>query len=244
MEPGDDDVGDELSLPAASTPPPPVSPRPAQRPTEAASRTHGPWLNRRVVPTWAVVVVALIGLAAGAAVGQILDPGDADESVATGENTSTSSTAVSTTTASTTEPPATTTTTAASTPTVEVTPDIARAAVSEVFEVNRVQLAEILAADPNVESVDLFELDPTQNLIRLDITSPFASPGEQASGAWELTRKLAEPLFSPEDGFFSTELYTPGFQLINSGTTYTCSAEVMSRLATFAASRADFEAEC
>ena len=60
----------------------------------------------------------------------------------------------------------------------------------------------------------------------------------------ELTRKLAEPLFSPDGGFFSTEQYTPGFQLINSGTTYTCDADLMSRLATFTASWTDFEAEC
>ena len=76
------------------------------------------------------------------------------------------------------------------------------------------------------------------------VTSPFVTAEDQADGAWELTRKLAEPLFSADGGFFSMPQYTPGFELINSGTVHTCSPDFMIRLAGFAAGRADFENEC
>ena len=113
-----------------------------------------------------------------------------------------------------------------------------------VFDRTKVQLAEIIEQDPNVASVDEFTLDLGDDVIRLDITSPTATRGREADGSWDLVRHLAGPMFSPEDGSFYTEQYTPGLELINGGTTHTCSADVMIRLATFAASRSDFEREC
>jgi hypothetical protein len=187
-------------------------------------------------------VVIVLALAAGALAVALIASDDADSGQVTalGSDDTTTTEAPTTTTEATT----TTTTTEPTTTTATVSADVAKAAVDSVFDNNRVQIAAIIQDNPNVDTVDSFELDLVVDRIRLDITSPFVTPENQADGAWELTRQLAEPLYSTDGGFFSTPQYTPGFELINSGTTYTCSSDFMIRLASFAAGRTDFENEC
>jgi hypothetical protein len=222
-----------------STPPPPPSGGPYQVPPPPPGAPPPP-PNRtkpRRWPLWVglgVLAFVLLGV-----VGALTDTGDDERS----EPNKIEADAPATT--ATLE--ATTTTTAAPTTTSTMSPeqmvDVAKLAFGVVFDAQRVELAEAVQGDINVGSVDLFAYDGNTGVVTLDITSGWASPDNQVDGAWDLTRQLAA-LYSPTDGAWYQAEWVPGFTLVNSGVTYRCSGEFMARLATFSASRADWDAEC
>jgi len=122
-------------------------------------------------------------------------------------------------------------------------PEVQRAAFASVFEENRVKLAQILEGDDNVESVDKLAYDPASEVVTLDVTSTWASPDNQVEGAWAIVR-LMSTLYDPDGGAWYQDGFVPSFVLINSGSQYTQSGDFMLRLATFSASRDDWEKEC
>jgi hypothetical protein len=122
-------------------------------------------------------------------------------------------------------------------------PEVQRTAFASVFEENRVKLAQILESDDNVESVDKLAYDPASEVVTLDVTSTWASPDNQVEGAWAIVR-LMSTLYDPDKGAWYQDGFVPSFVLVNSGSEYTQSADFMLRLATFSASRDDWESEC
>lgn len=133
--------------------------------------------------------------------------------------------------------------TAAQTEPSAPSPEVQRTAFASVFEEDRVKLAQILESDDNVESVDKLAYDPASEVVTLDVTSTWASPDNQVEGAWAIVR-LMSTLYDPDKGAWYQDGFVPSFVLVNSGSQYTQSGDFMLRLATFSASRDDWEKEC
>jgi hypothetical protein len=209
-----------------------------------------------MVPVWALAVVAVLMLGVGGAAGRSLsepsDPAATSPTAAPPDAPAPSPSRAAIDEPSPAEDsvdaavqlevePSTTTTTQASAP---VTPDVAKAAVNWVFNRTRARLVEIIEQDPGVESVERLELDLDADVIRLDFTATLPNRGREGDTTWALVQRFAEPMFSPDSGSFSTELYTPGLAVATGGSSYACPSDTMIRLATFSASRTDFENEC
>lgn len=145
----------------------------------------------------------------------------------------------------TTERPAPTTTVVATTTTSAPTPEELAALNNMTFvlvcEQSRDGFIDALTNDMNVQSVDQW-LCREDGVMEVSITSAWATPENQADGAWELMRAFAV-IWDDDDGLFNTD-FKPPLRFVNSDTVYECSGDFMDRLADTRASRADWEAEC
>lgn len=211
---------------------------------------------------WFTIVAVFLAFVLGLGLGR----GSEGEPVA-GEATTTEvespdTTSAATTTTPTTAAPATTTTAVAPTTTtattvaptttttvIEMTPELAAVAFVVAFEEMRNDIIEVFEGDINVESVDKLVAEATDEgdllsiQVILDVTSGWASSGNQHEGAWEITRAISI-LYDADGGAWYQELWTPAFTLTNSRTTYVCSAEFMEQLADSRKSMSEWEEEC
>jgi hypothetical protein len=123
------------------------------------------------------------------------------------------------------------------------TPEGARAAFASIFENGKTPLASILGDDRNVKTLDRFDYDAAAGIVTLGITSVWTSTVDQTTGAWELTRAVAE-LYKPDRGRWWQEAFVPTFRLINSGQSRTCTGALMVQLTEGTADRTAWEASC
>lgn len=180
----------------------------------------------------AILAVIVIAVTAAAALIIALNNDEPDEAASTATTTTTDAT-------TTTRRAATTTTAAVVIP---ETPDDTEAVLRDAFENSRESLAEELNGHPDIESANKVVWDDTTHGILLDVTSTWASPDNQAEGAFNITRDMA-PLWGEGYADFAA-VFVPTFTLVNSGTTYSCPGQFMLDLADARAGRTDFEGSC
>ena len=106
----------------------------------------------------------------------------------------------------------------------------------------RGDLVEALGSSNDIESVDFLDFDAETDTVVIDVTSRWASPGNQVDGAWGITRTLA--ILWKDGSVLGDPTWSAGLRLVNSGTAYTCTSDFMQRLADARAARSDWEAEC
>jgi hypothetical protein len=219
-----------------STPPPP--PPSAGEPSHHVPLQTMPISTptRRSWRTWQVLVVGVVLLLVGIVIGAVSNNGASTKSASV-QSTSTTSPAAATTA------PRPTTTIAATTTTALPTPVSAAAGFPATFDSVRPKLLSLLQGDSNVKSVDKLVFDPGNGTVVLAVTSTWASPDNQVTGAWELTRSVAT-LWMPTRGAFYDPVWQPNFSLSNSGTNSLCKAPFMVSLADSKASQSDWQAQC
>jgi hypothetical protein len=216
-----------------STMPPPPPPVPSASPEVPEADKKSGWSKRKkwLVIAGAAVVVLAIG-------GALTGSDDDTDTVAASDDTRRTTTTVQRTT--TTAEPTTTTT--------EIPPErlevIERMAFAEVFDDTRISAAESLQGEFAVQSVDRFVFDSGTGTVIIEITSVYSTVEYQDDQAWEIMRALADLWMPPGGAFVVGDVFRPNLEVIVSGRSKSCSAEFMGQLATFAASRSDWETAC
>lgn len=129
-------------------------------------------------------------------------------------------------------------------PTTTLSPADAKAAMIDAFTQTRNDFVPAIQASTDVASADKIEYDPVSDSIDVEVTSRWASPDNQVDGAWNITKLVAALWETEGSGLRRYPPYAPGFRLVNSGTVYHCTSDVMIAIAEIRASREDWQAQC
>jgi hypothetical protein len=208
-------------------------------PPEESVATEVPEVGQTTgISKWAVTPIVAIGALVGAVVFGGLIGGAVGKSYAGGNSVAVVATTTTISPTTTSAKPVTSTTTTAAR-----TPETVAVEFPSKFESSRSRVLTILQADSNIKSVDKFLFDPATGTVVLAETSAWASPDNQVTGAWEITRAIAA-LWGKPTGLYTDSVWMPNFQLGNTGKTYNCPADLMAQLADSRASRSDWATTC